>query len=181
VFKTARGKLAAWKIAVFVLTGIAFAVVLPVAVLCVLQLINLQNFHLAISILVGVKVLTTVIFLFVMSALVKFLSIKRAIRNLTRKVEIKYRDKIYNVRGFMDTGNNLTDPSSGEDVVIISFNLYIKMFPVVDGYYINFTTVGKAGKMYVFPATIDGKAVKLGVTRKRFDGYDVLLNNNIIQ
>ena len=184
-FRTVKHKLVWWKIAICIFIGTLFAVVVPLATMGLLTVFSPRNFYIAIIILMAVKLLTTVMFLFVLSQMIKFLNLKTKATNHIRDVVITYKGKTIKTRGFLDTGNRLTDPTDSSPIVVISLNLYLKMFPIIKGHYIDVATVTSTAKMLVFSPTnftIDKtpyENVKLGVSMRNFRDsvkYDVLLN-----
>ena len=146
---------------------------------------------------------------FLTRLLVKYLNVRHSIGNNLRDIVIHHRGEKYKITSYLDTGNRLTDPDSGQPVVIISLSLFLKMFPdigpdrivlnklgseagIEDGRYIPFTTVGNTGKMFTFSPTmlevIQGKSkarhqnVRLGVSMRGFKDavkYDALLNASL--
>ncbi|MDR0461846.1 MAG: sigma-E processing peptidase SpoIIGA [Christensenellaceae bacterium] len=194
LFKTIKHKLVLWKMAVCITVGMLFACVVPLASMGLLTIFNPKTFYVAIVVLMATKVFVTVMFLCVMSGLIKFMCMRQAVTTHLRDCIITYKGKEYKTKGYLDTGNRLVDPESNAPVVIISLKLYLKMFPVINGHYINFSTVDKSdAKMFVFaPAKfeiIDNKQkishdnVRLGLSYKSFRDsikYDALLNVNLV-
>jgi hypothetical protein len=179
-FRTIKNRLSAWKVLLCALIGVAFAVLVPIAAMCLLALFRVQSHTIAMLVLMTLKVIITVLFLCALSVLIRVLNYRGKIENYLQSVTIEIKDKKFTARGFIDTGNQLTDPKSQKPVCVISHELYLKMFPITNGYYIDFKTVGKNGKMFVFGARVNEREVKLGVTNKTFANYDILLNANII-
>jgi len=153
----------------------------------------------------GVLVAGVAVFAWVMRLLIKYLNVRHSVNNLLRDVVIHYGDEKFKITSYLDTGNRLVDPVSKAPVVIITVSLFLKMFPDVsvdriylnrlckegieDGRYINFSTVGDNGNMFVFaPQKIEivdknqkktHENVRLGVTMKGFKDaikYDALLH-----
>jgi len=188
MFRTVKNKSKQWwKIALCVFVGLVFAIAVPLLSAGLLLFFQPQNFGIAVSVLMVVKVLVTVMFVFVMSKLIKYLTVREKVTNFLRDVVITYRDKEYKIKGYLDTGNRLVDPEGNVPIVVISHDLYMKMFPVVKGHYVQFNTVGKAGKMFVFEPKgfMVGDSnfnVRLGVSMKKFRDaakYDALLNASL--
>lgn len=187
MFRTVRNKMAFWKMTMCAGVGLFFALVLPICSMSMLTVFNPKSFYLAIGLLMAVKVFVTIMFIWLLSILIKIMTKQGKAENFIRDVTITHRDREYKIRAFLDTGNRLIDPKSLAPVVVISRDLYMKMFPILSGYYIDFATVGKRGKMLVFkPASfsIDNQSfdVRLGVSSKNFRTpikYDALLNANI--
>jgi stage II sporulation protein GA (sporulation sigma-E factor processing peptidase) len=147
-------------------------------------------------------VLIAVGFMFIF--LIQFLNLRHSISQSLRDCVIYYGSNKFKINCLYDTGNRLIDPKSKAPVCIISLSFFLKMFPDVeidklimnklgdeikDGHYINFTTVAKAGKMFVFaPDKLEVAGglttgnVRLGVALNSFRGavkYDALLNANL--
>jgi phosphatidylglycerophosphate synthase len=193
VFWNVKNKLAAWKLTICIAVGMVFACVVPLASIGLLTAINPRNFYIAITILMAAKVFVTCVFLFFMSALIKFLNLRGALNNHLCDIVITYKGKEYKTRAYLDTGNRLIDPESKAPVVIISKRLYLKMVPILSGHYISFSTVDKAdGKMFVFKpnkfeiVTKDKKTqhenVRIGLAMRDFKDkikYEALLNVNL--
>jgi len=156
----------------------------------------------------GVLVAGVAAFAWVMRLLIRYLNVRHSVNNLLRDVVIYYNDEKFKITSYLDTGNRLVDPISKAPVIIITVSLFLKMFPDVsvdriflnklckegieDGRYINFSTVGENGNMFVFAPqkveVVDKKQkrthenVRLGVTMKGFKDaikYDALLNANL--
>lgn len=188
VFRTLKHRVTWWRVAICAVVGGVFAVVLPLLSMGLLALVSPRDFSLAMSMLLMVKILVTVVFLLVMGALIKFLAKRGTMRNFLRDVVITFRDKEFRVKGYLDTGNRLVD--EGAPVVVISRSLYFDMceFSRPKGHYINFSTVGGGDKMFVFRPSgfeIGGQGARevcLGVATRGFGDsikYDALLNANL--
>jgi stage II sporulation protein GA (sporulation sigma-E factor processing peptidase) len=158
------------------------------------------------SVPIGVFAAAAILFLWVLSKLVKFLNLRHSINNYLRDTVITYQDNKFKITSYLDTGNRLVDPISQSPVIIITMSLFLKMFPdisidriflnklckegIKDGHYISFSTVDKSdGKMFVFAPslveiidkknTVRHENVRLGVSMKGFNDavkYDALLN-----
>ena len=161
------------------------------------------------SVPVGLFILTAVVFLWLLSKLIKFLNVRYSINNCLRDVIITYKDNKFRITSYLDTGNRLVDPISKAPVVIITMSLFLKMFPDVsvdrivlnklnkenidDGHYITFSTLDKSnGKMFIFAPSkleiVESKNirtvenVRLGVSMRGFKDaiqYDALLNSQM--
>ncbi len=115
---------------------------------------------------------------------------------------IYYAGQIYNLRGYIDSGNGLIDPKSNAPVCIISLPVFLDIFPdisadkillnqlnneIPNGYYIDYKTISGNGKIFVFKPDkfrVGGiviNNVRLGVSSKNFGNlkYDALLNAKI--
>jgi len=193
VFRTVKNKLVWWKMSICIALGMIFACCVPLASIGLLSALNPRNFFIAVTILMCAKVFVTIIFLVVMSALIRFLNMRGALTNHLRDIVITYGGKEFKTRAYMDTGNRLIDPESKAPVVIISKKLYLKMVPILSGHYINFSTVDKSdAKMFVFKPTkfeviTQNKKtahdnVRIGLSGRDFKDkikYEALLNVNL--
>jgi len=188
VFRSVGHKLVWWKITTFVLIGAIVSVLLPILSMILLASLGIQKYYIAITLLMATKLFTTVLFLYIMLGLIKFLSKREKVTSFVHDISFTAKDKQFKCKGFLDTGNSLTDPVEKLPIVVISLDLYLKIFPVHNGRYIEFSTVGKSGKMLVFKPQgfkVAGKDfdVIFGVSMKNFGGstkYDVLLNANLL-
>jgi len=196
VLYTVRRKLVLWKVLTCVGIGALFAVALPILAIGLLTFFSPRTFTIAIAMLMVIKVFVIVVFLAVMLGMIKILNKRHRIERFLHDVVITVGDQQHRVRGYLDTGNHLAD--GDVPVVVISISLFMKMFPKwplspVEGHYINFSTVGKAGKMFVFTptkfeiadknATKAHENVRLGVSTRGFRDavkYDALLNANLV-
>ncbi len=109
-------------------------------------------------------------------------SLKTYIRS-RYKVNIYLNDgNILYLNGFMDTGNNLIEPYGNRKVIIINKSVS------EDFYYVPYKTIGGEHLIKCFNPKrvyIDGigdiKNICVGVIDKKFDGYNCLLNNLILE
>ena len=134
------------------------------------------------AVCIGLIALFDVGLIAVSVAIIKYFMYKKMYSNFVRDVSISLRGKTYAVKGFIDTGNRLTDPKSGKPIMVISRDLYCEML-VPNGEYVNVATANGGGKMLTFAPsafTVNGRAqdVILGVSTKNFRDYtkyDILL------
>ncbi len=112
---------------------------------------------------------------------------------------IHYAGHIFKLRGFLDSGNALSDPETHAPVCVISLPVFLQMFPqitadqilmkelprlVPNGHYLTCRTVHGKDDIFVFPPDklqINGTTVKnclLGVAVKDLgnEQYEALLN-----
>ncbi|MCL2229078.1 MAG: sigma-E processing peptidase SpoIIGA [Firmicutes bacterium] len=208
MFRNIRGKMYLRKVILCVAVGIVFAIVVPVLSMGLLLYFEPRNFATAMAMLMSVKIFTTVLFVFMMSKLIKYMTKKHMVSNMIRDIVITYKDESFKAKSYIDTGNRLVDPESGAPVVIITISLFLKIFPdipadrivmnrlekenITEGRYIDFATVGKSSKMFVFaPSKIEvlgetktvHENVRLGLSMKGFRDvvkYDALLNSSFV-
>jgi hypothetical protein len=188
--RTVGRRVAWWKILVFVATGSFFACAVPILSAVLLTGFAIGSFTAAVSVLMAVKVAVTVVFLWILRQLIRFLNVRDAAGNFLRDLIITVKGKRFRVKGYLDTGNRLVDPESNTPVVIISMSLYLKMFPISVGHYVDFSTVDRTAKMFVFrPSEFQVRSkraftphnVSLGVSMTAFrdvNKYDALLHAN---
>lgn len=127
------------------------------------------------------------IFLIIISPIVLYVYIKRINKynkntNAYHKVIIKYKNKIYNLSGYLDTGNKLYDPYKKRSVSI----LYNKDINIDKPFYIPYKTINQTGVInciIVDELIIDNKKYidqVVGVSKEKFimDGIDIVLHND---
>ena len=109
--------------------------------------------------------------------------------SLKQYIKFRYKVNIYlndgnilYLNGFLDTGNNLIEPYSNRRVIIINKDVCENF------YYVPYKTVGGEHLIKCFNPKrvyIDGigdiKNISVGVIDKKFDGYNCLLNNLILE
>jgi len=128
-----------------------------------------------------------VIFLFITSPIILYIYIKQGLwlkynYNNYHKVVIEIGDKLIKCNGFLDTGNNLTDPITNKPVILVDMDIGSNF------YYIPYSGVEK-GLIKCFKADkviIDEKEyfkVIIGVLNNKIkiDGIDCLLNKKLME
>ena len=146
-------------------------------------------------------ILLVLLFSFVLLKIIQSLKQQSKVNKFVYDVEIMLKNKRIRLKGFLDTGNMLVDNVSGKPVVIISYSILNSLLPKIKledlilnkigkdfGYYINYSTVGNSGKMFVFKPdmtiVLSGKNkekidVVLGLSLKGFGddaNFSALLN-----
>ena len=128
-----------------------------------------------------------VIFLIIISPIIIYIYIKKS-KKINRsisdyhKVIIKYKNKIYNLTGYLDTGNKLYDPYKKRCVSI----LYNKNIPIDKPFYIPYKTIDTTGVIncvIVDELIIDDKKYfnqVIGISNKKFimDGIDIIIHSD---
>ena len=127
------------------------------------------------------------IFLIIISPLILYIyfkQVKITNKNINsyHKVIIKYKNKIYNLRGYLDTGNKLYEPYKKRCVSI----LYNKDIIIKKPFYIPYKTIDKTGVINCIIADeliIDNKKYfnqVIGVSNQKFimDGIDIILHSD---
>ncbi len=109
--------------------------------------------------------------------------------NLKSVLKTRYRvniylndDKVLYLNGFLDTGNTLIDPYSGNKIIIINKK-------VIENYFfIPYNTINNTSLLKCFnPKTVYiegiGKRndITVGITNKKFKGYNCLLNYKLME
>ena len=109
--------------------------------------------------------------------------------NLKDIIKNKYRVNIYlnngkilYLNGFMDTGNNLIEPYTNRKVIIINEkvteNFYLVPYQTISGEYL--IKCFNPKRVYI-EGIGDIKNISVGVIDKKFNGYNCLLNNKILE
>ena len=103
--------------------------------------------------------------------------------SLRHKVTIYLKNgKVLFLNGYMDTGNTLKDPYTGKNVIIINKeldeNYFLVPYKTIDN--TSLIKCFKPKKIY-----IDGlgerKDIIVGITNKKFKGFNCLLNYNLME
>lgn len=86
-----------------------------------------------------------IIFIFIISPIILYFYVKqnrelKIINNYYYNVSIVYKNKIYNYRAYLDTGNKLYDPYFHKPIII----LYDKKFPIFKPILVPFNTVSSS-------------------------------------
>lgn len=109
--------------------------------------------------------------------------------NLKSVLKTRYRvniylndDKVLYLNGFLDTGNTLIDPYSGNKIIIINKKVNENYF------FIPYNTINNTSLLKCFnPKTVYiegiGKRndITVGITNKKFKGYNCLLNYKLME
>ena len=99
------------------------------------------------------------------------------------KVNIYLNDgKVLYLNGFMDTGNNLIEPYSNRKVIIINEKVdekfYLVPYQTISGEYL--IKCFNPKRVYI-DGIGDVKNISVGIINKKFNGYNCLLNNKILE
>ena len=107
-------------------------------------------------------------------------------RNFTYKVNLYYKDKIYNLNAYLDTGNKLVSPYSNKPIIILNKNI----IDIQEFFYLNLHTISgndlmkciKANKIDIENIGIR-KNVIVGISNDylKLDGIDLLLNSKLLE
>lgn len=103
--------------------------------------------------------------------------------SLRHKVTIYLKNgKVLYLNGYMDTGNTLKDPYSNKNVIIINKDIYENFFLVP------YKTIDNSSLIKCFKPKkvfIDGlgerKDIVVGISNKKFKGFNCLLNYNLME
>lgn len=109
--------------------------------------------------------------------------------NLKDIIKNKYKVNIYlnngeilYLNGFMDTGNNLIEPYTNRKVIIINKkikeNFYLVPYQTISGEHL--IKCFNPKRVYI-EGIGDVKNISVGIIDKKFDGYNCLLNNKILE
>lgn len=131
--------------------------------------------------------------------LFRFINKRKEIENFCFEVKLENEGKKCACKGFLDTGNLLSDPLTNRPVSLISYKLFNKLFNVelsdiltnnLDtknlkfAHYINLGTVSSSGKVLAFEIdkiVIGDKALEkpiLALCLKNFKSYEMILNSS---
>ena len=131
------------------------------------------------------------IILIILSPIILYIYYKELIklkvsRNFTYKVNLYYKDKIYKLNAYLDTGNKLVSPYSNKPVLILNKN-------IIDSneyFYLNLHTVSGSDLMKCIKVNkidIENVGIKenvligLGNDYFKLDGVDLLLNSKLLE
>ena len=100
------------------------------------------------------------------------------------KVDLVYKNNIYHLTGFLDTGNHLLDPYKKRGIVLVNLKLNYKLEDVI---YTPYNTLNHQGivkclkpdKLYINKQEF--KDYLIGLSNKEFkiDGVDMILHSNM--
>ena len=181
----------------FLMGGICYAILLFSG-----QNIMLNNINS--NIIVAVVLLSSILYYFVCSKLLKVFYAKQHIQKYCYNVKITLNNKTEIVTGFLDTGNNLT--FNNLPVCIISYITATKFFKditlmeimlkkviIANSHYIQYSTVSGQGSMLVFAPQkleiklqtnyIDFSNCYVGISLKEVsssNSYSILLNSKLL-
>lgn len=129
------------------------------------------------------------IFLVIFSPFIIYIYIKQGLwlknnYNNYYKITMIYNNKVYNLTGFLDTGNNLIDPISKKPVLLIDININCDKF-----FYIPFKVVNNEGiikcfkpdKLIINDKIIDKVLIGIMDSKIKMDGIDCLINKKILE
>lgn len=129
------------------------------------------------------------IFLVIFSPIIIYIYIKQGIwlknnYNNYYNMTMFYNNKSYKFIGFLDTGNNLTDPITRKPVILIDIDIKCDKY-----YYIPYKVVNNEGMIKCFKADrviINNKVINKVVVgimndKIKIDGIDCLLNKKILE
>ena len=135
--------------------------------------------------LINLNMKLNILFLIIISII--FLRLYIKINNKTKpllqnkyKVNIKYKNKIYKLNGYLDTGNLLKDPYFNKPISIVNKNIFkIDKYLLVPCRTITNTSIIKCFKVDM---DIKGlgmfKDTLIGITDKiNIEGVDIIINN----
>ena len=128
------------------------------------------------------------VFLIILSPIIIYIYIKqiKEIRlnySLYYKVNIYYKNKVYKLNGYLDTGNKLIDPITKKPVVIVNKNIIKK----VDKYrFIPFRTIEGDGIIRCISADVEiNKKIKknalIGFKNIKMEGIDCIINQLLVE
>lgn len=130
------------------------------------------------------------IVLIILSPIIIYIYIRQAkeLKNtysLYHKVDIYYKDKIYKLNGFLDTGNILKDPVTKKPIIIIKDNIIKKIdkFTLIPCTTIsdnNLIKCIKVDKIDIKNVGVKEKVLVGLVKNLKMEGIDCILNTNLM-
>ena len=109
--------------------------------------------------------------------------LKKLAYNLKNIIKLRHKVTIYlkngnilYLNGYMDTGNTLVEPYTNKNVIIINKDIKEKFFLVP------FKTIENSSLLKCFkPKKVYIDDIVVGVTNKKFNGFNCLLNYNLME
>ena len=109
--------------------------------------------------------------------------LKKLAYNLKNIIKLRHKVTIYlkngnilYLNGYMDTGNTLVEPYTNKNVIIINKDIKEKFFLVP------FKTIENSSLLKCFkPKKVYIDGIGVGVTNKKFNGFNCLLNYNLME
>lgn len=100
------------------------------------------------------------------------------------KVDILYKDKLYHLNGYLDTGNNLFDPYKKRNIILVKLNLDYNMEDII---YTPFKTLNnhsilkclKIDKLYVDQQEFKNYLIGLATDDFQLEGIKCILHNSM--
>ena len=129
------------------------------------------------------------LFLFIFSPIIIFIYIKQSLKlknnySNYHKVDILYKNKLYRLNGYLDTGNNLFDPYKKRNIILVKLNLNYSLEDVIYTPYESLNNVGVIKCLSVDKIFVDQKEFKnylIGLSNDKFqiEGINCILHNSM--
>lgn len=100
------------------------------------------------------------------------------------KVDILYKNKLYHLNGYLDTGNNLFDPYKKRKIILVKLNIKYDDTSIIYTPYESLNNVGvikclKVDKLFVDKKEFNNYLIGLSNDNFRIDGIDCILHNSM--
>lgn len=100
------------------------------------------------------------------------------------KVDILYKNKIYHLNGYLDTGNNLFDPYKKRKIILVKLNIKYDDTSIIYTPYESLNNVGvikclKVDKLFVDKKEFNNYLIGLSNDNFRIDGINCILHNSM--
>lgn len=129
------------------------------------------------------------LFLFIFSPIIIFIYIKQSLKlknnySNYHKVDILYKNKLYHLNGYLDTGNNLFDPYKKRNIILVKLNLNYSLEDVIYTPYESLNNVGvikclSVDKIYVDQKEFKNYLIGLSNDKFRIEGINCILHNSM--
>ena len=99
-------------------------------------------------------------------------------------MDILYKNKLYRLNGYLDTGNNLFDPYKKRNIILVKLNLNYSLEDVIYTPYESLNNVGVIKCLSVDKIFVDQKEFKnylIGLSNDKFriEGINCILHNSM--
>ena len=100
------------------------------------------------------------------------------------KVDILYKNKLYHLNGYLDTGNNLIDPYKKRNIILVNLNLEYKLEEIIYTPYESLNNQGvvkclKPDKLFVDKQEFSNFLIGISNDKFRIDGINCILHNSM--
>ena len=100
------------------------------------------------------------------------------------KVDIIYKNKLYHLNGYLDTGNNLIDPYKKRKIILVKLNINYDDTSIIYTPYESLNNIGivkclKIDKLFVDKKEFNNYLIGLSNDKFRIDGINCILHNSM--
>lgn len=100
------------------------------------------------------------------------------------KVDILYKDKLYHLNGYLDTGNNLVDPYKKRKIILVKLNIKYDDTSIIYTPYESLNNIGvikclKIDKLFVDKKEFNNYLIGLSNDKFRIEGINCILHNSM--